>query len=241
MWVPVTVKHVANCYTLLLINKIVLNYYYYCNRFKLQHSGFCSEQPRWAVTRSNIHSLTPIVIINHSLSASSIYYDPRHPPWSIYVLDSRFPQSVSKFSLVYLLVWHPPLHTPYISSSNRCLLFATYAQTIAHCFAVASRLCHLILVSLHSLLGTLSFSLTPHIHLTILVSDHWSTTSFSFLKGHVSLPRSILLHTQLLHNLPLTINDTSLLVSNDTNRLYLFHPIQILVSTAASTSPSPPK
>ena len=25
-----------------------------------------------------------------------------------------FPHSLSKFSLVYLLAWHPPLHTPYI-------------------------------------------------------------------------------------------------------------------------------
>jgi len=33
-----------------------------------------------------------------------------------------FPQSLSKFSLVYLLAWHLPLHTPYISSPNRCLL-----------------------------------------------------------------------------------------------------------------------
>jgi len=28
------------------------------------------------------------------------------------------PQSLSKFSLVYLLAWHPPLHTPYISSPS---------------------------------------------------------------------------------------------------------------------------
>jgi len=27
-------------------------------------------------TRRNIHSLTPIMVINHPLSASSIYYDP---------------------------------------------------------------------------------------------------------------------------------------------------------------------
>jgi len=30
----------------------------------------------------------PIMVINHPLSASSIYYDPRHPPCSIYVPDS---------------------------------------------------------------------------------------------------------------------------------------------------------
>jgi len=66
-----------------------------------------------------------------SLSASSIYYDPWHPPYSIHMLYSLFPQSLSKFSLVYILAWHPPLHTPYISSPNPYLLFAAHAHTIA--------------------------------------------------------------------------------------------------------------
>jgi len=61
-----------------------------------------------------------------------------------------FPQSLSKFSLVYLLAWHPPLHTPYISSPNHCL-FATHAYTITTWFAVVPRLCHLILVSLSTI------------------------------------------------------------------------------------------
>jgi len=41
-----------------------------------------------------------------------------------------------------------------------------------------------------------------------------STTSFSFLTGQVSLRCNILLRTNLLYNLPLTVNDISLLVSN---------------------------
>ena len=45
---------------------------------------------------------------------------------------------------------------------------------------------------------------------------------FSFLTGQVSLPCNILLRTQLLYNLPLTVNDISLLVSNGTNCLNLF-------------------
>jgi len=53
-------------------------------------------------------------------------------------------------------------------------------------------------LSLIPLLGTLSCSLTSHIHLTILISAHWSATSFSFHMGQVSLPCNILLHTQLL-------------------------------------------
>jgi len=54
----------------------------------LQLSGFCPGQP---------------VVINHHLSTSSIYYDPRHPPCSIHTPDSLFPQSFSEFSLFYLL------------------------------------------------------------------------------------------------------------------------------------------
>jgi len=50
--------------------------------------GFCPGQAGWAVTRRNIHSLTPIVIVNHPLSASSIYYDPWHPPCWIHIPHS---------------------------------------------------------------------------------------------------------------------------------------------------------
>ena len=70
-----------------------------------QLSGFCPGQPGRAGPRRNIHPLTPIVVINHPLSASSIYYDPWHPLCSIYVPDSLFSQSLSKFSLVYLLAY----------------------------------------------------------------------------------------------------------------------------------------
>jgi len=93
-------------------------------------------------------------------------------------------------------------------------------------------------LSLHSLRGTLSFALTLHIHLTVLISALWSAILFSFQTGQVSLRYSILFRTQLLYNLPLLINDISLLVSNGTNCRDLFHPIRILASAAASASPS---
>jgi len=83
-----------------------------------------------------------------------IYYDSWHPPCSIYMPDNLFPQSLH-VSLVYLLAWYPPLHTPYISSPNHCLLFAAHVHTIATCFAVVLKLCYIILVSLSPLLGTL--------------------------------------------------------------------------------------
>ena len=103
-------------------------------------SRFCLGLPRWDGTRRNIHPLTPIIIISHPLPASSIYCDPWHPPCSIYGPDSLFAQPVSKSSLVYLCVWHPPLHTPYTSLPNHCLLFGAHAHTITTCFAVVPRL-----------------------------------------------------------------------------------------------------
>jgi len=139
--------------------------------------------------------------------------------------------NLSKFSLVYLLAWHHKYSINFFTQS-----LSSHAHTIATCFAVVPRLCHLILVSFNPLLGTLSCSLMPQIHLTILISAHWSATSFSVFAGQVSLPCNILHRTQLLYNLPLNINDISLLVSNGTNCLNLFHPIRILVSTAACIS-----
>jgi len=79
-----------------------------------------------------------------------------HLSWSSTVLYQLFPSSMircilpvhfmcliaflhnlcPKSSLVYLLVWNSPLHTPYISSLSNCLLFATHAYTIRTCFAV---------------------------------------------------------------------------------------------------------
>jgi len=147
-----------------------------------------------------------------------------------------------KSSFIYLLVWQPPLYTPYISSPNHYLLFSTHAHTIATCFTVIvkPRLCHQIRDSISLLyLELLSFTLTSHIHLTILISVRWSTTSltsFSYSPGLTSV--NILLRTRLLYSLPLFINDISLLVSNGTNCLNLFHPSRILASTTASASPS---
>ena len=61
-------------------------------------------------------------------------------------------------SLVYLLVWSPPPHIPYISSPNQCLLFAAHAHTIATSFAVVSILYHVFLV----------FLSTPYLELCLL-------------------------------------------------------------------------
>jgi len=109
-----------------------------------------------------IHGILPVQLMRlavffHNLSPSFLWCT----SWS------------GTLSSVYLLAWHAPLHTPYISSPNHCLLFAVHAHTIATCCAVVPRLCHLILVclSLNRLLGILSCSLMPHIHLTILPAE----------------------------------------------------------------------
>jgi len=83
------------------------------------------------------------------------------------------------------------------------------------CLAVVSKLCHLFLVSLS----------TPYLELYLVVNaTHPSEHSHLCLlkchlifhsHGQVSLPCNILQCTQLLYNLPLTINNISLLVSND--------------------------
>jgi len=75
-----------------------------------------------------------ILIIIQSSSASSVYHDPLHPPCSNDVLGNLFAQLLSMSSLVYLLVWSPPPHIPYISSPNQCLLFARHAHTMCFTF-----------------------------------------------------------------------------------------------------------
>ena len=100
-----------------------------------------------------------------------IYYDPRHPPCSTYMLDSPFRQPLSRSSLVFLLVLDPLLHTLCISSPSHHLIFATHAHTITACFVVVPVLCHLFLISLSApCLEICLFTLMPHIHLTILIS-----------------------------------------------------------------------
>jgi len=95
-----------NCY---------LHYYNHYNCF----STLCPGLPGWAGTRRHIHPLTTILIINYHLS-SAIH---GIPPVQFMCLTVFFAQPLSKSSLVYIFIWHPPLHTPYISSPNDCLPF----------------------------------------------------------------------------------------------------------------------
>ena len=144
------------------------------------HSHFMAL---WNFFRDNLGEPVPEETFTHShLSWSSVVpyllypsitiHHPWHPPCSIYVPDSLFPQSLSKFSLVYVLAWHPPLHTPYISSPNHCLLFAAHAipsQPVCCSTEIMSSNPSL---SLSCLPRNQSFTLTSHIHLTIFITAH---------------------------------------------------------------------
>jgi len=111
-------------------------------------TAFGPGQPGLAGTRRNTHPLSPILIIGHLLSSSSIYNNEWHPLCSFYMLDSSLIQPLSRSSLVFLLVLDPHLHTPYISSPNHHLLFAAHVHTNAACSAAIPVLCHLYLVSI---------------------------------------------------------------------------------------------
>jgi len=77
---------------------------------------------------------------------------------------------------------HLILHT-YISSPNQYLLFATHAHIIAACLAVVPRLSSVPSLYLNSVLGTLSFTFTSHIHLIILISARLNATCFLSLQA----------------------------------------------------------
>ena len=81
-----------------------------------------------ASTRRNVHSLTPILIIRHLLSTSSIHYNPKHPPCSICVLDSPLQQPLSRSSFVFLSVWDPLLHTPFL---HPIIVFSQHMPTLS--------------------------------------------------------------------------------------------------------------
>jgi len=138
-------------------------------------SGLCPGQPGWAGTRRNIHPLTPIVVINHPSSASSIFYSPRHPPCSIYVPNSFFHNHSPSFlwstswpgTLHFML--HTCLHTIIVHFCSTC----PYHSNL-FCCSTKITSSNPGLSSLKPLLGTLSCSLMPYIHLTILICPCWS-------------------------------------------------------------------
>jgi len=147
----------------------------------LQLTGFSQGRPRWAIPEETFTTHT-----YRGHQSSLIYF--------LYVLQSmasslfnlRAWKSLFTISLqaspIHLPAWHHQLHTPYISSPNHCLPFATHAHTVATCFAVVPRLCELIPVSLSQpITQNSTCSPMPHIHLTTPISARRSATSFSHI------------------------------------------------------------
>ena len=94
-----------------------------------QKKQFTHSHPSWS--SDILYHLPPIAAI-HGI-----------PLCSVYELDSRLGQPLSRSSLVFLLALGPQIHTPCISSPNHRHLFAAHAHTSAACFAAIPMLCHL--------------------------------------------------------------------------------------------------
>ena len=107
------------------------------NRLTAVGSGL----PGWAGTRRNTHPLTPILVVGHPLSTSSIHRDPQYPSCSAYVPDNPPRQPLSRSSLVLPLVLYPPLHTPCTPSPSHHHPPAAHAHTNAACTAATPMPC----------------------------------------------------------------------------------------------------
>jgi len=135
----------------------------------LQLSGFLQDNP--------IEPVPEETFIHSHLSWSSVIPYLLSPSIAIHGICPDQFTCLTVFSIISLQVLFdlplglaPSIYASYISSPNNHSFFAAHAHTIATCFAVVPRLYHLIPVCLSTLLGILSCSFTPHIHLTILIS-----------------------------------------------------------------------
>jgi len=79
-------------------------------------------------------------------------------------------------SSLWSISWPGTLHFILHTSPNHYLLFATHVHTIATCFAVVPRLCHLILVFLSTL----------YLELYLVTSHHTPILPFSSLPSEVT-------------------------------------------------------
>jgi len=102
--------------------------------------------------------LTPIMVISHPLSASSIYYDPWHPPWSIYMPDSLFPQSPSFLWCTSLpgtphFILHTFLHPVIVRKYTSAVINGNLCSLSAHMHCVTSVILaiHITLLELNNL------------------------------------------------------------------------------------------
>jgi len=118
---------------------------------------------------ANLHGAkTTWVVLENMLRFLSI------PLFLLYSSARSQPTPVDQFrrSICHMMcfpckkvVWSPPPHIPHISSPNQCLLFATHAPYHRNLFCCSiNTISSIPSISLNSLLGSLSFTLTLHIH-----------------------------------------------------------------------------
>ena len=139
-----------------------------CCRWQGRHDDTTTTKTTtvlWPFVRDYPGELVPEETLTHPPSWSSSSLFQLLPSTTIHIILlvqitclAIFLYNLFPSSLVYLLVWSPPPHIPYISSPNQCLHFAAHAHTIATCFAVVSILYHLFIV----------FLSTPYLELCLL-------------------------------------------------------------------------
>jgi len=159
--------------------------------------GFCPGQPRWAGTRRNIHPLTLIMV-----SIARYLLHPQIRSMASSLFDSHAWQSFSTISLKVFfglrLGWAP--------STSYSIHFFT--QSLSSFHSTCPYHCNMFcwsteIMSSNPSLSTLYLelclnSLTPHIHLTILISTCWSATSFPFLWAKSYFHATTTLHTTVV-------------------------------------------
>jgi len=157
-------------------------------------------------TRRNIYPLTPIMVINHPLSASSICYD-------LGILSVQFTcLTVFLHNLCPIFFGLPLCLAPSISYSKHFFI-QSLSSFHSTCPYHRNLFCCITKVvssnpspSFNPLLGTLSCSLMPHIHLTILTSASEVPPHFPFLWARSHLhATAYFIHNFCTNNL-LTIN-----------------------------------
>ena len=83
-WIHSVYYTLVDCNLLTLLLRFVVDLPYnlftqLCNTRTHTHNrltALCPGLPEWAGVRRNGHPLTPVLVIKHPLSTSSIYYDP---------------------------------------------------------------------------------------------------------------------------------------------------------------------
>ena len=122
------------------------------------------------ITRTHAHT--------HACLHAHIYTHTHKHFTALWILSrttqvSLFPQSFSKFSLIYFLAWHSQLHTPYISLPSHSLLFAAHANNITTCFVF--------LFSTEIMSSNPSLSLNPFTWNSILQPNATHPSNYSHL------------------------------------------------------------